>query len=205
MATVKADIFNLALDALLLNKEVVNPDTDTTAYAKTLRKKWPIALPETIADLDLDRTSEMVTLELVEMNPVPLWAYAYKYPDNCAMIRRIESGFLVDNRATRVPFATGTFEGESVIFTNQPNAVASIQPSDLDFDTLNASGKMALALNLAMKSSFLITGKGATDLKKQLAEDYRFYKGKSQEFDRMENFIHSDPETESEYIAARME
>lgn len=200
----KADIFNFALGALLLSKEVSDPENDTTIYGKTLRKNWPIALAKTLADLDLDSTAEIVTLELVATYPNDLWTYAYKYPDNCALFRRIESGHLVDNRFTKIPASTGTHEGEKVIFTNWQDALASIQPTDLDFDVLPVDGIMALANMLAFVSPSLIVGKGANALKKEILATYTMYKAEAQENDRIENNNPLDPEQESEFVATRM-
>ena len=64
----KCDIYNLALTALLLTKQIIDTDTDTSAENRTLNVVWPTALKSTLADLDMDATSIKVPLQLVAGN-----------------------------------------------------------------------------------------------------------------------------------------
>jgi hypothetical protein len=60
----KAGIFNLALGALLLNRQVTNADTDTSNEARVLRTHYDLALFSALEDLDLDSTATRVAARL---------------------------------------------------------------------------------------------------------------------------------------------
>lgn len=85
----KVEIFNLALGALLLTKEVSNIESDTSSENRVLRIHFNTAYRTALAEMDLDATAVRGPLELVAKCPVPGWNFAYKYPVNCAMFRRI--------------------------------------------------------------------------------------------------------------------
>ena len=201
----KAKIFNLALGFLLLQRQIVNPDTDQSNEAKVLLSHWDTALWSTLEDMDLDSTSTQATLTLVEQDPTDLWTYAYKYPAKCVFLRRIQSAMEVDNRSTHIPKRIAIHDGEKVIFTNQAEPIAEYISSDLPLSALSPNAAMAIAAKLADLSASLITGKGARELRKDIMEKYVFYKAKAQEQDQRENFVYSDPVVDSEFVEARTE
>lgn len=198
----KVDIFNLALGALLLNKQIADVD-ESTKEAKVLRQFYPIALAQTLQDLDLDTTSERTALELIEEEPNDEWLYAYKYPSKCMFFRRIVSGYRKDNRSTSIPKARGTLNGVSVIYTNAVDAVGEYIRSDINLNSLNASAGLALAYRLAFLASSLIVGKGALNVRKNVQETYVFYKTEAQEVDRLEGETFDDLAIDSEFVQER--
>ncbi len=207
----KADIFNIALNALLLTNQVVDADTDTSKQATVLRQMYPIALNKTLADLDLNRTSTYFELELLSDDPDEigdLWYYAYKYPSNTVKFRRIVSSVRQDNTNTKIPFETGTLTiattAQSVVYTNQIDAIASVIAKDVPLSSLNASAGLALGHQLAFLSSSLIVGKGAKELKKQLLDLYVGFKAEAQELDLEENPDTTPDEFQSEFVSARL-
>jgi hypothetical protein len=201
----KAKIFNLALGALLLQRQITNADTDTSNEANVLRTHWDVALQGTLEDLDLDSTSEPITLELVAEEPNDKWLFAYKYPPRCAFFRRIESAVLKDNHSTHIAKRVGLYEGQKVIFTNESEAVAECVVNDMSLTLISANLAMSIAYKLARLSAPLITGKGADRLIKNLDERYVYYKAEAQKKDQLENFVYEDPEVESEFVEARLE
>lgn len=203
----KAGIFNLALGALLLNRQVSNADTDTSNEARVLRNHYDLALYSTLEDLDLDSTATRVELTLVTADPNDLWLYAYAYPSNCAFVRRIlpeQGGQVVDNRDTHIPKRIQMYEGEKVIFTNEENAYAEVIESDIDITTLSSSAGYAIALKLAFLAAPLCVGKGAAKLRESILEQYKLAKAEAQESDTDENFSFVDEDVESEFVNARM-
>jgi hypothetical protein len=198
----KVDIFNIALGALFLNK-VITDVNEATKDAKVLRQFYPIALAQTLQDLDLDTTSERSTLELVETEPNDEWQYAYKYPTSCLFFRRIVSGFKKDNRSTMIPRLRGTLNGVNVIFTNQAEAVGEYIRSDINLSALNASAGMALGYRLAGLASSLIVGKGALNIRKEVQQMYVFFKGEAQKIDALEGGTFEDLSIDSEFVEAR--
>lgn len=200
----KTKIFNVTLSTLLLAKEVDNADTDNSNEVKILNRFYPIALEATLQDLDLDSLSAPITLELIEELENNTWNYVYKFPNNCALLRRLASGFDVDNKSTFIPKRTGIHNAQKVIFTNQYQAVADTIPEDVPLEAFSASAGLALAYNLAFLSAPLLVGKGAKALKRDIKADYVIAKMEAQEVDATENFTYEDPSQRSEFVEARL-
>ncbi len=200
----KAKIFNLALGALLLNREIADTETDQSNENEVLNTHWETALRSTLEDLDLDSTSTPVVLSLIEEDPTEKWLYAYAYPNAALFVRRIENSSLVDNRSTRVPLRIALHEGQKVIFCNIEDASAEIVTKDVPLTSLASNVGMAIAYKLAMLSAPLIVGKGAQKLRKEITEMYAFYKTEAQELDSRENFNFNDPEIDSEFVEERL-
>lgn len=201
----KATIFNLALDALLLNYQTIDPNTDNAPQIKKLRLMWLPALSKTLADLDLDRTKQTVILEKIPDAENAYWRYVYKYPADCAKFRRICSNFNIDNKETLIPSATGIHEGQSVIYCNVDEASAEVILAEgTPLSALNPPAGLALAYQLAIMSSALIVGKGARELKQSLQVMYNMHKAEAQENDINENVDTTPDEFESEFVYARL-
>jgi hypothetical protein len=205
----KASIWNISLGALLLQRRIVDPNTDASNEAKVLNTFWEAAFWSALADMDLDATSSEKALELLESQPNDLWAYAYKYPSTCAFLRRIQSGALKDSKSTHIQRRVGQhiFNGVShkAIFTNQESAIIEYIPTDIKISSLNASAGLAIGYKLAHLASPLITGKGSQKLKESIWLQYNIAKADAQKHDKEENFDFNDPEVESEFVQARLE
>jgi len=199
----KAKIFNLALGALLLKKRIQDTETDISTENQTLNVHWETALYSTLEDLDLDGTSSQKTLELRAEEPNDLWLFAYKYPDNCALLRRIQTQLLKDTRSTQVPRRVAQHNGEKVIFCNQEDVIIEYIPKDVALNTMSANAGLAIAYNLAILSAPLIASKGGDKLIKQIQERYVLAKTNAQEHDRLENAHFDDDETQSEFVEER--
>lgn len=201
----KAKIYNLTLGLLLLQRRVVDPDTDLSNECKVLNTHWETAFHSTLEDLDLDSTSTEADLELLESDPNDYWAYAYKYPSDCVFLRRIKSGVTVDSRSTHIEKRIAIHEGKKVIFTNEQNAGVEYIPKDVPLSCLSANVGLCIAHKLAILSAPLAIGKGAAKLIASLKEGYVIAKAEAQEQDARENFNYRDEDTESEFVQSRME
>jgi hypothetical protein len=201
----KEQIFNLALGALLLQREITNAATDRSNECRVLNTHYTVAFWTTLQDLDLDSTSSQVELELIETAPNDgdVWQYAYRYPSTCVFLRRLQSCSTIDNRYTHIPKRVAIHEGEKVIFTNQKEAIAEYIPSTIALSTLIAPAGLCIAYKLAMLSSALVVGKGAQKLKEELMSKYMIFKSEAQEQDRRENMNFVDEAIESEFVAVR--
>jgi len=201
----KAKIFNLALGALLLTKRISDTETDTSTECQTLNVHYETALLATLEDLDLDATSSQKTLELRVTAPNDLWLFAYKYPTDCALIRRIQnSAVLKDTRSTQISRRVGLHVGEKVIFTNQEVAILEYISDNVPLNSLSANAGLAVAYKLASLAAPLITGKAADKLRKEIKQDYVIAKAEAQEHDRMENANFDDDATMSEFVEERI-
>lgn len=204
----KAQIYNLALGALLLQRRITDTDTDTSNECRVLNTHWDAAFALTLQDLDLDSTSSQVTLELLEdmsesTDPTKQWDYGYQYPTDCMFLRRIQSAAQIDNRYTRIPLRVQIYMGERMILTNQVEAVAEYISNEIEVEHLSAPAGMALAYRLASMSAPLATGKGAAKLIESIQQKYMISKAEAQSLDQRENFNFVDEATESEFVAER--
>lgn len=204
MSFTKTKIYNIAFSALLLAKEISNADTDESNEVKVLNTFWETALESTLQDLDLDSLSQPIPLELIEELTDGPWKYAYKFPTNCAFLRRIKSQFETDNRSTHISKRTGIHNGQKAIFTDEYQAVGDCIPKDVPLEAMNAMAGLALAYKLAMLSAPLIVGKGSKALRREIKEDYVVSKLEAQETDSLENFNYESDSQRSEFVEARL-
>lgn len=201
----KAKIYNLALGALLLSRQIIDTETDKSNERVVLGTHWGTALRSTLEDLDLDATSTQVTLELIELDPNDLWGYSYKYPSDCTYLRRLQSSVVEDSRVTHIPRRIAIKGGVKCIFTNQQDAIAEYISENIPLSTLSANAGLAVAYKLALLSAPLVVGKGAKALMDSIQKKYVITKAEAQEQDQRENFNFEDPEVTSEFVQARIE
>lgn len=199
----KVVIFNIALNALLIDYQVTDVDNDKHKAVKSLRTMYPLALSKTLADLDLNKTATKVQLELT-LHKHPHWQYVYRYPMNSAKLRRIVSPLPVDNFESRIPFATETVSGIDVVVTNESEAWAEIQPSDLNLSVLNPNAAIAVGYQMAYLASALIAGKSSRQLKQSILQEYTIHKADAMEDDQNENVDSTTDEFKSEFVQARL-
>jgi len=204
----KAKIYNLALSALLLQRQISSdPSTDKSNEAKVLNQWYDIAFHSTLQDLDLDSTMDQVTLSLIEKDPNDLWTRAYSYPSDCVYLRRLIDVNDIkrqDNEYTHHDKQVRRFKGQKAILTDLENAAAEYISSNLGLNELNAMAGLAIAYRLAMLSVPLIVGKGAANLRQKLQQDYIIFKTEAQEKDKWENFRYVHPAYESPWVYERI-
>lgn len=210
----KVKIFNLALGALLLTKRISDTETDASQENQTLKVHWETAFQSAIQDMDLDATSTRVALELVKECPVPDWKFAYKYPNNCAMLRRLlhfHNGEAYvhhtnhkDIRSTQIKRQVANYNNQKVIFTNQCDAWLEYVPNNFSLELLSAPAGLAIAYKLAQLAAPLISGKGAAALRKEIQASYILIKAEAQQHDRLENATFDEDYVISEFVEARL-
>ena len=199
----KVVIYNIALNALLIDYQTTDPVNDKHKAIKSLNTMYPLALSKTLADLDLNRTATKVKLELTTSTHVH-WDYVYKYPTASAKFRRIVSPMPVDNFESRIPFATETVNGVDVVVTNEPDAWGEIQPTTLNLSALNPNAAIAIGYQMAYLASALIAGKSSRQLKQSILQEYTLHKSEAMEDDQNENVDSTTDEFKSEFVQARI-
>lgn len=219
----KADIFNLALQTLLLNQQIINPESDKSNAAKALQSNWNIALRSALADMNLTSTATRVNLELLAKHPVHHWPFAWKYPSNCAFFRRIIGHEEVDDKDSYIPRLVTIWNGKKVIFSkhkhrrdegdfnpnpgvdgNPPPFVAEYIQTDFPLQTLQADAAVCVAHRLALLCTSLIVGKGAATLMTKIENSYKTHKALAQSVDRQESFNFETEATMSEFVRERL-
>ena len=204
MSFSKVKIYNLALSALLLAQEVIEISTDKSNAVGVLNTFWEPALEATLQDLDLDGLSQPISLELLATLTDEPWQYVYKYPTNCAFLRRIISLQITDNRSTHISKRVALYEGSKAIYTDEYQAVGECIPKDAPLEAFSAMAGIALAYKLAFLASPLIVGKGAKTLRKEILALYLLAKSDAQETDSLENFNYESDSQRSEFVEERL-
>lgn len=206
MSFSKTTVYNLALSALLLAEQVDNADSDTnTINTKIFNLHWDIALATSLQDLDLDSTAQDEVLELLAtLDDDGPYEFVYKYPTNCAFLRKLKTRFVTDVRSTHISKNVGMYNGDKVIFTNQFQAIARCIPKDIPFSTMSPAALLAIAYKLAFLSAPLIIGKGAKKLRETIMNDYIVAVSNAQEVDSLENFNYESDEQRSEFVEERL-
>lgn len=206
MSFTKTKIYNLALSALLLSRQVTDTETDNiTNEVRVLNQFWDIALTSTLQELDLDSLSEEIPLELIaELDEGP-WEYVYKYPTRCTYLRRIKSNYVTDTSDSHIAKRTGMYEGQKAIFTSEYGAIGECIANDVPLAALNASAGLAVSYRLAFLSAPLLAGKGAKALREEIYQRYLLSLNDAQELDKLENFSYDPAYVRSEFVRARLE
>ena len=199
----KAKIFNLALGALLLQRRIVEAETDPSNEAKVLLTHYDTAFRAALQDMDLDSTSSQKDLEKIEDEPNDLWLFSYKYPNDCVFLRRIQSTVDTDSRATHIPKRVAMKDGVKVIFCNLEEAIAEYISKDVPLHSLSANAGLAIAYKLAILAAPLVTGKGAKSLIEAIEKKYAVAKAEAKSHDRNENLNFEEESTISEFVHAR--
>lgn len=201
----KVKLYNLALNLLLLQRQIIDPTTDKSNEVKVLNQNWDMALRMALEDMDLDSTSQPYTLQMLAMNYGPQANhYVYAYPPEASFVRRLDSGFRTDNRYTKIDMRVGIYGTQKAIFTLQGQAIAEVIRHDMDLSALSAPAGVPIACRLAILSAPLIVGKGARRLMVQLENEYKTYKAFAQSQDARENFNYEPDQITSEFVAERM-
>lgn len=206
MPTTKTRIYNMACSDLLLNKQIIDTESDkNTNEVKALNTYWDDAFTSTLQELDIDSLSEPVTLELLaNLDDTGPWCYVYKYPTKCAFFRRIVSGAATDTHMTAISKRVGMYNGQKAIFTNQYAAQAEIIPNDFPLEALSSSATFAIAHKLAYLTAPLLVGKGAKTLQDDIYKKYMIAVSEAQSTDSRENYNFDEPWIRSEFVAARL-
>jgi hypothetical protein len=200
----KTKIFNLALAALFLQKRISNAETDTSTETLSLGVVWDTALQSALQEMDLDSTSQSFALELISTDPNELWLYAYKYPADAVLIRRIVSSMVTDDSLDRINFKTQLLNGQKVIMTNQQEAFVEYISKDTPIDTLSAEAVYFIALRLAKLAAPLVVGTNSKNVISNLNESYTMALLDAQRKDSMETHVYQPEWARSEFAKARL-
>lgn len=204
----KTQIFNLALSSLFLTKRISDAETDNSAENIQLSSVWDISLNSALQEMDLDSTSMTKVLELVLENPDNFWAYAYKYPNDCAFLRRIVSCEVIDDNETTIDRKTQMidYNGDIIkcIMTNQSQASVEYISNKIPLSSLSAEAATFIALKLALNAAPLITGKNSDQVIKQLSARYTMALMSAKSKDLQETSIYQHESMVSEFVKARM-
>lgn len=200
----KTKIFNLALAALFLQKKIADADTDTSQETKVLETNWESAFFIGLQELDLDSTSTSKALELISEKPNTFWDYCYKYPTDCAFLRRIVSELVTDDTESFIDKKIQILDGEKVILTNEPQAYIEYIPNTITAEHLTAEAAVFISLKLARMSTPLIVGKNSQMVIQMIDQRYEEALMTAKKKDNLETSIYQPEWTRSEFAKERL-
>src|ERR1700677_757783 len=158
----QAKIYNLALGALLLTRQISDVFTDPSNENRVLNVHWDVAFQSAVQDMDLETTATSVPLALFKKRPIPGWKIAYTYLQDCLFLRRLlrhcdggdyyyywRSRRHKDTNDSQVPRQIAQYQGVKVIFTNEYKSHAELILSTFPLTSLSAPAGLAIAYRLA--------------------------------------------------------
>lgn len=204
----KTRIFNLALQELFLQKIISDAETDTSTEAHILRVQWDFMYPIALSELNLTSTSRKIPLELVAKTPNSNWRYAYRYPNNAALVRRIVTCNVRDDKYDEIDMSRELFEynGDviSVLMTNEPDAVAEIIRTDVPADTLTPEASKYIGTRLAQESVPLSVGENSKSVQASIEKNLVKNLINAQRRDSLETKVYQPEWQQSGFVKARM-
>lgn len=154
----RTEIANLALSHCGVGTTITDLGTDRTDEAKACRAFYNICRDDTLRHFSWPFSSTIADLGLVETNPNDEWSYAYAYPADCLMLKRVVSGIRNDTETSRVPYKIGLLGSVQVIFTDQENAEAEYTVINDDAAHYPPDFVIAFSLKLAAFIAPRLTG-----------------------------------------------
>ena len=195
-------VCNMALNRIGITQKVVDLNDLSDHLAVTCKDWYDICRDRTLAAFTWPFATVRVPLGLVETftavnDPDIEWAFAYRYPVECIVARRIASGLRVEPEA--VPFELGQDATGRLIFTNQEKAILEMT------GTLADPGEWPDALADAVSSALAVELAGplrvAMEKKASAKGDYAQALMRAQGIANNERRI--GPQQVSKYITAR--
>jgi hypothetical protein len=98
--------------------------SELSAAARACNFWYDIARDIALASFPWPFAFKQSALALVANNPNTEWRYAYRYPANCIVFRRIVSGSLPELR--EIAFKLGKDDQGILIYSNEPNAIGEM-------------------------------------------------------------------------------
>lgn len=192
----KVAICNMALGALGVGDEIASID-ERSAEARACRIFYDETLKEVLRDHAWPFATKIVALALVEEAPSDEWGYAYRYPTDCVMMRRILSGQRLDTRATRVPNRIIADDAGQLILTDAAEAELEYTMIISDSQRLPPDFTAAFAYLLAVRIAPKVTGGDPFGLQEKNIKLYNFEiaKAKASAANEEQPDIESDAET----------
>ncbi len=175
-----AEICNRALSHLGSSKEISNLMTDASSEAAACRRFYEPARDEVLRDFAHPFTTTIAALAEVEQSPNDEWDYSYRYPSDCMMFRKIQSGVRNDRRETRVPMRIGRDATGRLIFTDQANAIGEYTYKETDISKWPIDLQNALSFLLAAYIATRVTGGDPFKLGEAALKKYMMMKTKAE-------------------------
>jgi len=150
-------ISNLAISHIGQGKSVSNIDTEKSVEANACKIYYPLALDFMLRTYRIPAFIRNVSLAMVSTNPSMDWRYAFRLPNDCARVWRINSGYKVDTEETKIPFTMSSDDSGMLL-------LADIETASIEYSINNPNPRfftsdfvMALSYKLAEMIAPLLT------------------------------------------------
>lgn len=153
----EVDICNMALSHLGNSKEIAILATEKSEEAAACRRFYETARDTVLRDFAWPFATRILSLGLVEEDPNDEWAYAYRYPTDCLLLRRLLSGLRNDNRQSRAPYRVARDDDGLVIYTDLAEAQMEYTVRETDPNRFPPDFTLALSYRLAVLLASRIT------------------------------------------------
>lgn len=158
-----AEVCNLALSHLGVGKEIASI-TERSKEAEACNRFYELARDEMLRGFVWPFARKIVTLGLVtasgdDDHPACKFEYAYRYPSDCLMIRKIQSEIRTDYRQSRVTHDLLADDAGTLILTDLEDAVLEYTSTDAQNPgRWHSDFTMALSFRLASYIAPRVTG-----------------------------------------------
>lgn len=201
MAT-KIEICNLALSNLGTGKVIASID-ERSEEARVLKTYYDTTLEAVCRDFTWNFTKRFKKLALVEENPTSEWAYSYRLPNDCLLLRRILSGNRNDTALTLVPYILSYDTQGKLLFTDMVDAEIEYVLLPVSETFFPSDFALAFSYRLAYYIAPRITGGNAfTGLKKDMQDSYMRELAAAKRTSA--NEVQQDQSPDSEFIIGRL-
>ncbi len=209
MAFSNTEICNMALSHLGTGKEISDLETEKSQEASACRRFYSVALEFVLRDFDWGFARKQVSLALVDtfsQGSGSEFSYSYRYPNACAKIRKIMSGFRQDTESSRVVFQESSDAVGKLLLTNAPASVqyplfVEITRNDQSPEVWPPDFVMAISYMLASLIAPRLTSGDPMKLGDKALQKYFVWKSKAEANDLSESV--PDIPYDSEFVRVR--
>ena len=152
-------ICNIALMQIGVTKPIADLATESTVAAVTANAVYAIRRDEVLTAVQPGFARTVAALALVSEDPTEELGYAYRYPDDCLAIRKIQSGVRrIDPRDTRVPYQLSSDATGRLIYADLAEAIVEYTRRITNAEWFPPSFLSALAWRLSIDLATALGG-----------------------------------------------
>lgn len=196
------EIANLALSDLGTGAEIAVLETENSTEAEVMRRFYPLSVQVTLRDFPWSFANAYATLALVSEDPNDEWGYAYRYPSDCVLLKKILSGVRNDTRKTKVPYEIGKDASGMLIYTDKALAQVKYTALVTDPSKFPPDFKLAVAHRLAAYAASRLCGEDPFKQGPRAMELYLFEISTAKASNSNEQQDEEEPD--SEFINSRL-
>lgn len=198
MGTTYEQICNMALLNVGSKEILANVRTDRTPAATACNTVIDRTIEAVLEEFPWPEATAYVSPGLIEEDPSLDWAFAYRYPSDCVMVRRIVTA-LGRNDPNPPPFKVGVDASGKLIYTNE--AEPTIEYTFRMVDPALFSATLEDAISWRVAERIAPSTSRIKDIVKMCQENYRAAIARARV--KAANEQQQEPDMEADHIQAR--